>query len=289
MHWMLGDLIVDESTYKPGKEVYLESHGSEEAPLGWQIFQVFDSAIRQILKYIGVPERRLGPELDRIKHVPPSVYRSANSWRLPEPRGWRRSAAYIFTDSVSDEQSRPIYSSRVGRATLKSKGGAGLVDPTGTVPVGIKGSASIESEILFAADPHLSVSVLTGEALATYMARNLEDVFLRGEVSDVAGRIELKLDELDVIMRESYTPPRDWAAEPSTTSVSGDDGDVARLAVDFETPSPGDGYYAIAYESAEADEYSETTEVWAVSVDVDLNVSILRDVSNIALRIPVFA
>jgi hypothetical protein len=289
LHWMMGDSIVDEGTYTPGKAIYLESHGAANTPNAWQIYQVFDSAIRQILRHIGIPERRLGPELNQITYVPPSVYRSANSWQLPTPRGWRKSAAYIFTDSERDEQSRPVYSSRVGRAKLGAGGNAGLTDPTGALPIGMGGSASLESEMLFAADPELSVSVITGEELGHHMMRNLEEIFLTSDEAGVAARIDLARDDLAAIAHHAYAPPLNWTVSPATNSVSGDSGDISRITVDLEMSSPGQGYYAISYDDPRGDAYSETTDAWAVNVDVNGNVTVLRDVSNISFRIPAYA
>jgi hypothetical protein len=171
LRWVLDDVVVDESTFEPGKELWLEAHAPTSAPQLLQVYQVYSSAIRQILTHVGVSDRRAVGDFTAVS-LPPDRYRSDRQWRLPEPRGWRKSTSFIFLADVSDKPSGPVYSSRLGTAKLGLGGSAELKEPTGLVPIGVSGSGSIKAALHFATDPTLSIEVLTGEALVEHMLRN---------------------------------------------------------------------------------------------------------------------
>lgn len=246
-----------------------------------QVFQVYSSAMRQILKHVGVPDRRPGGDFSAVP-VAPQRYHSDKPWRLPEPRGFRKSAAFLFVDDVSDEPSGLVYSSRVGRASLLA---AASADATGYLPIGANGSGTLTASFVFASDPELSVEVLPGQSLVAHMLTNLVDDIGRRddpEPSDVAARIEFSLTDLRRSLLDAYTPPFDWSGSLSHMSIVGDEGETADIRLDLAVPSPGTGYFAVAFVDSASDE-GETTDAWVIHVDVDLNVWAMPDPSDIAL------
>jgi hypothetical protein len=291
LHWMVEDIVVDEGTFLPGKQLYLESHSAASTPKVLQVYQVYSSAMRQILKHIGIPERRLGPEF-RAVHIPPDRHRSERSWRLPEPRGWRKSAAFVFMDDESDSLSMHVYSSRVGKASFSLRGGVQMTDPTGNVPLGVNGEGSLDTAFVFASDPMLSLEVLTGEALVEHVIRNLTEDVGRvddKESTDVAARIQLEIPELRLSLLEAYTPPDDWAVDLLESSIAGDEGELAKVALELVTPSKGTGYFGVTFSGSLDDGVGETTDIWMVNVDADLSISVIPDPTEVPLPQLAFA
>jgi hypothetical protein len=282
LRWLINDTVVDENTLLPGKEVLLEAYEPDGTPKTLQVYQVYSSAMRQILKHIGVPERRRGPEFAAtvVPPTPPNRYRSDRGWQLPEPRGLRKSATYIFMDDVSEGTSGFIYTSRIGTAKLSLQGSAELKDPTGLTPIGVSGGGSINAKFDFARDPVLSLEVVTGTALVEHMLANLVGDVGRPddpESTDVAARIALELPELRASLLDAYSPPTDWSAFLTTNTVAGDQGDTAEVALSLSTPSAGRGYFAVDFFDPMNPDIAETTDPWIINVDADLKVSVLAD------------
>lgn len=293
LRWKLGDTVVDGGTFLPGKQLALEAYAPDPVPRTLQVYQVYSSAMRQILKHIGVPDRR--PERPfAATLVEGQTYRADSLWRLQEPRGWRKSAAFVFVADDSDDASGRIYSSRVGVAQLGLEGGADLKDPTGTIPapIGVSGKACISAGILFATDPTMSVEVLTGEALAEHMLRNLVDDVAPADDedrADIAARVAFELPAVREALLRAYEPPPDWSMKPRQDVVEGDEGDRVSVALGLETPTPGSAYFAVSFIDPDDPDRAETTDAWGINVDVDLNVSAVRDPSGVALPFTAYA
>jgi hypothetical protein len=295
LRWMLDGVDVTESVFMPGKKLSMEALRLMQAPDHLQIYQAYSSALRQVLSHIGIPENRLGPVVPAVE-FPPTGWKSDGFWRLPEVRGLRKSAAYVFAaDGDWERRSGPVYSSRVGKATLKLGGHIDVLAIPTPIPIGVGGQGTIEAELHFAADPELEVRILTGAELRRHMVETLEsDVadYDDPERSDVNARIQIALDgDLPGILDASYTPPSDWQVaaggvltDTERLTVFGDAGEQSHLDLSLELPSAGTGYYAVSYTVAGSDEIGETTDAWAVIVDDELNVSVQPEPEHMRLR-----
>jgi hypothetical protein len=97
LRWLINDAVVDEKTLLPGKEVLLEAYEPDGTPRTLQVYQVYSSAA-QILKHIGVPERRRGPEFAAtvVPPTPPNRYRSDRGeflcWQILPRRSYQAPA-----------------------------------------------------------------------------------------------------------------------------------------------------------------------------------------------------
>jgi hypothetical protein len=290
LHWMLAGTCVDENTLTPlpGKDLELEVRTDSQPPTSLQVYQIYGSLIRQALKHIGIPERHAGPEF-QAKHIAKGLYRSDRKWRLPEPRGWRKSAAYKFTDDFSQSLSPAVYASRLGKGDLVLRGGGKIEDPTHLTPIGVDGVATFAATLEFATDPELTVEVLTGEALVDHLVRNIRDDVASTddpESLDVTSRIELALDDLRYTLEAAYTPPSRWDATLSSALVSGSEGETAQIDLDLSAPTPGIGFFAVSFYDPEHPGLAETTDAWAIVVDDDRQVFALADPSEMPLREP---
>ena len=290
LRWLINEIVVDGSTFTPSPPKDLVMEGwAMPMPSYFNVYQVHDSLIRQLLDHIGIPESYLETSFGVVGSSA-DQFRSDRSWRLPSPRGWRKSTSFRFFADESDQASPIIRSSRLGEARLHLQT-PDVVIPVGGIPIGIGGAAKFEASLYYAVDPELSVEVITGEELMTYAIRNLtEDVGARDEqgFSDVAARIELSLGELTNSLPSAYRPPSDWSVVPATTFVSGDAGSFSQVGVELNLPSPGTGYFAVTFVDAEDPELGETTNAFAISVDRELKVT-ANDPAHFRLRLPIMA
>jgi hypothetical protein len=274
LNWKVGDTLAGEGVFVPGKRITPCAVSADPAPGAFQVYQLYSSAMRQILKHVGVPERRrLHPV--RARKQTKKHWHAEAPWGLPVPRGFRKSAAFVFTVDDDWERRSPIvYSSRMGVADLSVGGDVGI-EP-GQLVIGAKGRASLSSGIRFAVDPQVEVRVLTGTDLVDHMMVNLlEDVGYiedRGDESR-ATRIELARDDLLETLNLAYEPPRSWEMIPHTRELSGGPGERQSVRVDVSTPEPGDCYMAVEYRHRADPEVGETSDVWALSVGADLTVT----------------
>jgi hypothetical protein len=291
LRWVSGKNVVDDSTFLPGKRLILDAYRPVPVPESLQVYQVYSSAMRQVLKHIGIPERRPGSEFPAVK-VDDDSYRSDRHWRLPEPRGWRKSAGFIFVANNSEATSGFIYSSRVGKAKLDTGTNVSVKDPIGTVPPGVGGRASLKVGFVFATDPDLKVEILTGEALAEHMISNLTtDVAPEDdpENKDISARVALQLPMLRDSLPHAYTPPSGWTITTMQQMVQGNEGDALTLDLDLETPTPGSGYLAVSFTDPADPERAETSDAWGITVDAELRISALTDPSELPLPLPAYA
>ena len=286
LRWILDDAVVDENVFLPGKKLHMEAYTTApEPPESFQVYQIYSSAMRQILKYVGVPERRALSTFAAVPSAPERFF-SDRPWSIPQPRGSRKSAAFNFSTDNEDRPSARIYSSRLGAAKLGLQGGAAVNDPTGRTPIGADGRAEFQTEITFARDPVLSVRVLTGTALVNHMIQNLVDDV--GDVEDpdyrdIQARIRLVIGTLPHVLLDAYTPPRDWHVRLSDDVVSGDEREPVTSTLEIEAGSTGVGYFAVAYVDEQNNEIGETTDPWMIDVNASGTVSALVDPSGVPL------
>jgi hypothetical protein len=273
LNWKVGDTLAGEGVFLPGKPVTPCAVEADRAPNTFQVYQLYSSAMRQILKHVGVPERRrLHPV--RADKQGKKHWHAEAAWGLPAPRGFRKSAAFVFTaDDDWNRRSPIVYSSRMGVADLSVGGDVG-VEP-GQLVIGAKGRASLYSGIRFAVDPRVEVRVITGGDLVDHMMVNLLDDV--GHIEDSedeskAARIELAREELLETLHLAYEPPQSWEMVPHTGELSGGPGEWHSVRLDISTPEPGDCYLAVEYQLTADPEVGETADVWAVSVGTDLTV-----------------
>lgn len=291
LRWILGNAVVDENTFLPGKEIFLEAYAPNPAPDQLQVFQKYSSAMRQLLSHVGVPDQRSVSSFV-VTALDPPIYRGDRPWALPQPRGMRKSATFVFAPNNSQEVSGRIYCSRTGKAHLTLGGGVNATDPTGTIPIGMDGKAELKADLHFARDPVMEVEVLTGQSLATHMIDTLAYDFASAEDverTDVTARIDLQLDELQERLPMAYEPPSDWSMTPVESVIEGGAGEVVSTYVRINAPSPGHGYFAVSFVDIQDRNLGETTDAWIITVDEDLNVSAITQPSEMPLRIPQFA
>lgn len=291
LRWMNGDDVVGESTFMPGKRLHLAAYRQLPVPETLQVYQVYSSAMRQILKHIGIPDRHPGQLFGAVRQDD-EHYRSDARWRLPEPRGWRKSASFIFIANNSENTSGPIYSSRIGKASFKTKASAQAKAPAGVVLIGGGGEADVDIDVTFATDPVLTVEVLTGETLAEHMIRNLlEEVVPEGEAEreDLAGRVALELPRLRDSLPATYAAPSLWSFTTTSVEIQGDEGDHVTLGLHLEAPTPGSAYVAVSFTDPSNPDRGETCDPWGITVDEDLVVSAITDPNDLPLALPAFA
>ena len=293
LRWILevpqvGSVVVNESVFLPGKLLELESRDDTPPPKTLEVYQVYSSAMRQILRHIGVPDRRatgtIFKAVSRSKHR----YRSDTPWALASPRGFRKSAAFVFQGETSASASPPVFSSRIAKADFSVTGGIRITDPTGLTPIGANGQASWKTQIHFTRDPELQARIITGEDLAEHLLDILMNDFGQHDADEgnVAARIEPDLDNLRLALRAAYTPPQDWAANLTETVVEGEAGETVETTLDLAASSAGTGYFAVTYYAADDPDLGETTDAWLVDVDERGRVSVTIDPSETALREP---
>lgn len=286
LRWLLDDVDVEEGVFVPGKLLTLEATGMTVAVAEFEMFQLYSSAMRQILKHVGVPERRVlqsRPVVDAGQ----GTYRTDRQWMLPPPRGPRKSSAFIF--AAKEKVSGRIYSSRFGKAEIEIPvvARAGVQDPTGTVQIGVEGRAQLTTTIYVAVDPEIEVRVLTGEDLVQHMLDALDNDVVREEDEDrdVAARIETARRDVIDTLRAAYTGPADWLIGLPTTHLSLDTLEAANVTVDIEAPSEGTGYFALSFLDRDdnSGELAETTDAVAITVDAAGNVTVIPYVENLPL------
>ncbi len=275
LNWKAGEELAGAGVYLPGKLVTPCAVDADPIPAAFQVYQLYSSAMRQILKYVGVPERRrlfaVRAEQTELGH-----WHAESEWRLPTPRGPRKSASFIFTvDDEEERQSPIVYSSRLGVASLSFGGEVGL--QPGPLPIGTMGHGALASDIRFAMDPEVEVRILTGDHLVDHMMANLlEDVGYiedNDEDQSLAARIEFGRDEILEILRYAYAPPPSWELIADADVVSGAPGEPGSVHLEISAPDPGDCYIAVEYRLTDDPEVAETTDAWALSVGPDLTVT----------------
>lgn len=292
LNWIVEEKNADYGTYIPPKDVMLEGSGMNNVPKVFEIFRYHDSAIRQVMKHVGIPE--LVP-VSAVTVIPggPGKFISERPWNLPVPRkSLKKSAGFLFLADSADEKSGVIYSTRKARAQIakKQKGKLGT-PPLPHVPatVGAEFERVVSFEVIFAVDPEMEVSVLTGQDLAAYVLATLREE--GGDDPDVQARISLEAGKIENELPETYRPPSDWHLETPTT-VSGDPGHTSTINVTVSAPSVGLGYFALLLSDPEAREDDEVSSIFAVEVAREENgvrLSLISDFDSIPLPQPVYA
>lgn len=257
LRWLIESTVVDENVLVPGKELRLEAHPKGDPPVSFEIHQVHSTLARQVLRLLMLPEQRLVSTFLAIP-APHDFYYSDRLWKLPAPRGFRKSAAFAFTTD-NGERSPRLYSSRLGAAKVNVRVG-------GAVPIGVGGTAAIDTTLVLAVDPTLSVEVLTGTALAEHVLAEIDAHDTR---------------ELRDLLDANYRPPGTWELTPAVDTVTGDAGDTVTTTLRFDGHTAGTGYYAVSYAD---DELGETTDGWLIEVDEEGNVFVVADPSGMELR-----
>lgn len=277
LHWMLDNVVVDEGTFMPGKIVAMEASGLQPAPTRLRLYQVYSSGIRRVLRHLRISDRR-SISVFGTKLVPVDRYQSDNAWKLPVPRGRRKSSCFAFSADGGDALSPRIYSSRIGAVDIRLASGAHGAIPAGPIQIGVNGEAELKVIVMFAVDPVLSAEVLTGETLVEHMIDNLVD-----DEGDNPEPIDWP--ELRNTLLADYRPPGLWTAELSDTTISGDEGDVVEQTLRLTTPSAGGGCFAVSYYD-ETGEVGETSDVCLVTVNENLDVFVTLDTSALGFQVP---
>lgn len=265
LRWVYNENVVDEGTFVAPKGLTLEALNADPVPQEFQVFQVYSSLLRQVLSHLRVPDRKPGPRFVPMK-VTRNLYHGDRMWQLPAPRGFRKSAAFLFGDDSGNE-SGVVYSSRLGTPSFEMGGQVGAAVPAGPVPVGVGGAAEVRITIQFAVDPTLVAEVLTRQALVDHVLNTLTEDYMVDIDDDVHARIELEFSDLPDLLLANYSPPETWNAVLSAETIYGDAGSVASLDLSLTGLSEGTGYYAVSFFDPENPEFGETTDVWAFMID----------------------
>jgi hypothetical protein len=291
LNWLVDEEVADGNTYRPPKDVTLEASGLNEPPNAFQVFRIHDSAIRQVMRHIGIPELTPVTEINAAE-LGDRRYQSDREWSLPVPRGaFRRSAAFVFLADAADHRSGVVYSARKARADVSRS--QGLTAKAPSVPVSAEVRHAVDVEITYAVDPDMNVRVLTGAELAEHVLNVLVEEVGHDDpdYADVQARIAIGIDELRETLPTVYEPPYDWELETPST-VHGEAGETSTVEVMVNASSVGTGYFALSLSDPSDPDGDEVSTVWAVDVvqgEEGLEMSIIADFDRISLPLPVFA
>lgn len=285
LNWLVDNKVADESTYRPPKDVTLEATGLSSSPTTFEIFRSHESAFRQIMRHVGIPELTPASQINAVMAAG-GRYRSERDWSLPVPRGaLRKSAAFVFLVNSSDERSGTIYSSRKARAQVSKKQSAKLKAPVPKAPVSAElgFEREIDIEVTYAVDPDMEIQVLTGSELASYALKIVAEE--AGIDPDIQTRIAFQLDRLSEELPATYSPPGDWVLNVPT-SVHGEEGVTSTITSRISASSVGLGYFALALSDPDAPSDDEVSDIFAVEVVEDENgrsLNIIADFDSMPL------
>lgn len=281
--------IVDGGTLRPPKPLMPESFGTAAVPQVFEVFELYGPAMRQIREWLGLPERRTVSSLRAVADAASGNYFADVPWALPEPRGPRRSAAFVFTADDAGEWSGVVRSCRLAKVDWDIHGDGGGAVPAGPASIDLHVGGTVKSRAKALRDPIVDVDLLTGSRLVDFMLESLAQDFeptYDGEFSgDVLARLELGRQDLEARLRASYAAPEDWLVGLETVQLELGEGESAEIALSLELPSPGVGYFAVSYIDTETGE-GDTSEVLALEVTEEGRLRAWTDVSALPLAEP---
>lgn len=290
------NFVVDGSPLVPPKLLSLRATDVDRELTRFEIYKFHDSAIRQILRFIRVPLPEItqfSPPLS-LKAVSNASggYLSENVWLLPTPKSkLKKHAAFLFRADGGDDQSAVVYSTRKAWSTVNTKSkGAAHADLIPHVPHGRVDATferAVTAKIVWAVDPDMTISVLTGSALAEHALNLVEDAI--DEDDGLRGNFNAELQDLREALPVTYQGPEDWRLEPPE-SVHGDEGQTTEIDVDFSAASEGMGYFAFLFSDPESPDDDEVSSIFALEVAKEGNglaLSVITDFDEMELRLPV--
>jgi hypothetical protein len=284
MNWVLdkalvqgeveNNFVVDGSALVPPKLLSLQATDIDRSLTSFEIFKYHESAVRQIMKYLtfgfGFKEiTRLKPPI-MLKAISDGSggYQSQKLWLLPFSKvESKKHAAFLFRVEGGDDQSGVVYSTREACATVETKWNASVhVTAIPKFPGG-QAEATFEravtAKIVWAVDPDMNISVLTGSALAEHALNLVEDAI--AEDDDLRGNFDAELQSLREALPLTYKGPDDWELDPPS-SVHGDEGQTTDTDVDFTAASEGMGYFAFLFSDPESPDSDEVSSIFALEV-----------------------
>jgi hypothetical protein len=288
--------VVDGSTLVPPKGLRLKATGIGQVTR-FQIYKYHESAVRQVLRFIKVPVPDRSPTNISLDAVADEAagYQSSELWMLPAKKG-PFTNAYLFLADGGNDESGLVYSAKKSRAKVKKKVkgsvGAGLPHIPGVpLPHGKAGASwerAVTVEIVYAVDPDMSVSVLTGSALAEHVLNVVEDAI--EDDDDLRGQFDAEVADLRQALPFAYQGPEDWSLEPPH-AVHGDEGETAEMDVDFSAASEGMGYFAFLFSDPQSPDDDELSSIFGLEVTSEekgLALSVITNFDEMELRLPVW-
>jgi hypothetical protein len=282
LRWLIEDVVVDGGVFVPGKSLLMEATGLDPVPREFEVFQVYESAMRQLAKHFGIRERRSVNVFPVVPGEGIAVV-SDRMWALPAVRGAHKCAAYMFTADAS--RSGTVYSSLLGKATVNVGGAlrAGVHDPLRIAELAAEGRASVAIALHLAIDPEVNITLLTGQELVEHMLATLTRDVAEDDDASVAARVEVVRDELTLTLRAAYTPPDDWHGELSASTASADADETVTVTVDSDGSTEGIGYFAVDFTDSANPDVGETSDVWAVRIDESGVATVIVDLDELDL------
>ena len=283
-NWLLDQNVVDDSTFLPPKALWLYATNLEKAPRAFEIFRYHDSAVRQILKHLGVDD--LTPTRSEIDPMDLGNGRWCGDrlWNLPAPRTKiHKSCGYVFRID-NGPISPAVYSTKKARATVKRgthiEGGLKL--PHFTTVEG-RFQHCVELKVQWAVDPDMSVSVLTGMELAGHVMAVVRDAIDPETGFDVDRQAPNLQEQLGAL----YTPPPYWTIIPPF-SLHGEKRQTTIDPVDLVASQAGTGYFALRLSDADSTDDDEISPIFSLQVteiDGALNLAVVTDFDEMELRL----
>lgn len=286
---IVNNFVVDGSALVPPKLLTLRATGVDENVASFEVLKYHDSAIRQILRHIGVPDiTRFRPPITLEAVADGASYKSKVLWSLPAANSaLKKRSAFLFCADGGIDKSGVVFSTRKAVATVKTRAGSAV---HGVVPPG-KASVTFDrvvtAKIIWAVDPNMIVTVLTGDELVQHALRLVQDAI--EDDDDLRGKFDAEIEDLRQALPLTYQGPKDWELE-APSHVGGDEGETTEFDVDFNAASDGMGYFAFLLSDPESPDDDEVSSIFALEVTREgdgLTLSVITDFDGMELRLPV--
>ncbi|MBX8688099.1 hypothetical protein GO011_11745 [Mycobacterium sp. 20091114027_K0903767] len=286
---VVNNFVVDGSALVPPKLLRLWATGIGRNVASFEVFKYHDSAIRQILRHFRVSDiTRFRPPITLEAKADGASYKSKALWALPTANSaLKKRSAFLFCADGGVDKSGVVFSTRKAVATVKTRSG-------GTVHAAVppaKGSAKFDRavtvKIVWAVDPNMIVTVLTGEGLVEHALSLVEDAI--EDDDHLRGKFDAELEDLRQALPLTYQGPKDWQLE-APSRVHGDEGETTEFDVDFIAASEGMGYFAFLLSDPESPDDDEVSSIFALEVTREgdrMTLSVITDFDGMELRLPV--
>ncbi|MFL6163488.1 MAG: hypothetical protein ACJ74U_14825 [Jatrophihabitantaceae bacterium] len=236
-------VYADRGTYVPPKYLMLHASNMKQEPGRFEILQAHDSLIRRIFR------RQRLPEFPPTNHFFDAIaagnadYQGKFPWELPTHRRLlRKRTTHVFRVEGQSEISPMVYAARKGRVDVERSQDAGARVSIAAVNAGVGFERVAKGTVVWAVDPEMRLSVITGTELADHTIDVLR--YATELDNDLRPRFGAGEQELTAMLRALFTGPSNWQLRYPQT-VSGAEGTTSEFDLGLIAPSVGRGYFAI--------------------------------------------